>query len=334
MFGRWAAICVMCIGLTGPARAADIPPCRQSPGIPVRWIEEKDESDRIELMRRCRACGPPVARIDTSAAVAQLDSLAIVSWKLRAGHFTGGVPVEHFVLLIQEAHRGGPEVPTDYPEVYVPKRRANTPPSGVRLDIVACADSVGLNVFYVPSKRNGEPGSGPVEEDRGNAILSTLPLHDLTAIELPHEKYRRVAIAGTLTVRDPEGRTQNIRICCAHLDNRTRFPRYLMSMGVGRLRQARALVHALPERPCVLGGDFNTWALSVTERAVPHLRKFFPQPARLGKKTTNVARFRPDRRMDYILYDVPEEWNPGYKRIDERFGSDHYPLIGWLRFAN
>ena len=327
---------------------AQVPTCRESGVVPIRWVDEDDESDHIDLAKWCDAVGPPVVRVDTATAAVRLDSLIIISWnvyigggdlfefieQLRVGAFTDGNPVTHFVALLQEAHRAGPEVPTEYAEVYLPPRTAPTPPSGVRRDVVECAEALGLNIFYVPSMRNGKPGSGPTEEDRGNAILSTITLHDLTAIELPYEKYRRVAVAATVYLETPNGDRHDVRICCAHLDNRTRFPRVFVSMGVGRLRQARALAKALPERPAILGGDFNTWAPSYVERAVPELRKHFPQPEQLGKKSTNVARFRPDRRMDYVIYDVPQEWSPGYRRLDERFGSDHYPLLGWIRLAD
>ena len=47
--------------------------------------------------------------------------------------------------------------------------------------------------------RNGRPPQ--TDEDRGNAILSTEPLADLTAIELPFEQQRRVAVAATLRSR-------------------------------------------------------------------------------------------------------------------------------------
>ncbi len=57
------------------------------------------------------------------------------------------------------------------------------------------ATALGLSLFYVPSMRNGGANS---REDRGNAILSNLPLTDLAAYELPFERQRRVALAATI----------------------------------------------------------------------------------------------------------------------------------------
>jgi hypothetical protein len=39
--------------------------------------------------------------------------------------------------------------------------------------------------------------NGGVDEDRGNAILATLPLRDVAAIELPLVRERRVAVAAS-----------------------------------------------------------------------------------------------------------------------------------------
>lgn len=109
---------------------------------------------------------------------------------LRAGRLTGGRPVPHFVLLLQEVHRAGPQVPPTESES-VPRRIAANPPGGARVDIVEAARRLALELFYVPSMANGWE-SAPAEE-RGNAILSSLPLADLAAI--PYEAQRRVAVA-------------------------------------------------------------------------------------------------------------------------------------------
>ena len=110
---------------------------------------------------------------------------------------TGGEPIEHFVLFLQEVFRAGDEVPLDGPEKYTTPRTQGIPPSGPRIDIVQTARRLGLSLFYVPSMRNGGPGSGTTEEDRGNAILTTIPMEDFTAIELPLDYHRRVAVAAS-----------------------------------------------------------------------------------------------------------------------------------------
>ena len=37
------------------------------------------------------------------------------------------------------------------------------------------------------------------------------------------------------------------------------------------------------------------------------------------------------RRIDYMFFRLPEGWGARYERIDRNYGSDHYPLIGWVK---
>ena len=89
--------------------------------------------------------------------------------------------------------------------------------------------------------RNGEPGV--TSEDRGNAILSTLPLSDLTAIELPLERQRRVALARDGDRDAPGGAATPLRLICTHFTNMVMHHFWVLSES-GRLRQARALAQA------------------------------------------------------------------------------------------
>ena len=104
------------------------------------------------------------------------------------------------------------------------------------------AQRLGLNVYYVPSMRNGGPTS---DEDRGNAILSSLPLTDLRAIELPFERQRRVAVSATIAGRTTSGTPWQVRLVSAHLDNMSTIRRAWIGAEYGRARQARELAAAL-----------------------------------------------------------------------------------------
>ena len=86
-----------------------------------------------------------------------------------------------------------------------PARRRRIPgPRAPRADIVEVADALGLNLRYVPSMRNGADRS-----DRGNAILSDLPLSHAWAFELPLVLQRRVPVAATLLLAGgPRARRQ------------------------------------------------------------------------------------------------------------------------------
>src|SRR5213075_439929 len=157
----------------------------------------------------CGTVGPTVVEQSLLAADAQnTDSLAIITWNthvgagdigalvsdLRSGAVTDGVPVRDFVLLRQEVYRTGGEIPGLLYHVGVPGRIAPLPPTGKRIEVVQSARDAALNIFYVRTMRNGARLL-PLE-DRGNAILSTIRLHDLNAIELPLERQRRVAARG------------------------------------------------------------------------------------------------------------------------------------------
>ncbi len=94
------------------------------------------------------------------------------------------------------------------------------------------------------------------------------------------------------------------------------------------MRQAKALLRSLPEGSVVLGGDFNTWALWPFERTIPWIRREYRQPEKLDEKGTVAVPVLPDRRVDYLLFKLPDGWAAHYRRLDVRYGSDHYPLLG------
>ena len=274
-----------------------------------------------------------------------VDSVAVISWnthvgggdivrlvsELEAGKLTGGEPVGHFVLLLQEVYREGVGVPID-PAAAVPPRIVLAPHGRAREDIVATAARLGLHLFYVPSMANGRPAACEEPEDRGNAILSALPLTDLAAIELPFEAQRRVAVAATVTAMSSAGRRWDLRFASAHLDHRSRTDRLYRSFGAGRTRQARALVAALNGDRIVLGGDLNTWSIAPLEGAARVLEAHFPQPESAAVQATfGTAAGLGGMKLDRLMYRVPPAWAGPVQRISDTFGSDHHPLLGWIR---
>jgi hypothetical protein len=87
------------------------------------------------------------------------------------------------------------------------------------MDVQRFADE-GFAVLYAPSMRNGEGDARDehgAAEDRGNAIVSTLPLEDPRVIELPLERQRRVAAAATVAGQSVRSRWQ-LEIVDVHLD--------------------------------------------------------------------------------------------------------------------
>ena len=272
-----------------------------------------------------------------AATPATLGDLAVITWNVNVGAgdvaalveglrdgSVAGRPITRFVLLLQEAFRRGPNVPHG---VIQDAKSAGARRPGVgnreREDIVAVAARLGLALVYVPSMRNG----GPLEtdEDRGNAILSTEPLADISALELPFERQRRVAIDATISGQTTDGGRWSMNIANVHLDNRAPARRLWLFSIYTRLRQARGLMLGLSGGgPAIVGGDFNTWY-------------GFDDPV-FGELATTFGSTLPDDRrptfagllrLDHIFFRLPEGFTATSVRL-EKFGSDHHPLLATI----
>jgi endonuclease/exonuclease/phosphatase family metal-dependent hydrolase len=269
--------------------------------------------------------------------------LTVVSWNvhvgggdlptfvaaLRAGALTGDRPVGHFVILMQEAFRSSAAVPVPLPAYAAsPSRIHADPPSGPRDDILSQARALGLALYYAPAMRNGpEPYNG-LGEDRGNAILSTLPLSDLAAMELPFDKRRRVAIAATVTHAPGTPTAARLRVASLHLDASAGPARLWLFASGFRAMQARQFLTTLdPQQPTILGSDLNTWSEGPREPAYTILRDWFTESPSPGLKHTFAF---PWFRLDYLFYRLPGGWRTATWRAPSPFGSDHFPLIGQL----
>jgi endonuclease/exonuclease/phosphatase family metal-dependent hydrolase len=181
-------------------------------------------------------------------------------------------------------------------------------------DIEALADRAGMWLAYVPSMPNGRHA----REDRGCAILSTLPLESPAAIELPWVRQRRVAVMATLAAREP-ARGAPLRVVSMHLDNRS-----------GRREQAEALADWL--RPIasandrlIVGGDFNSWFGS-NEETVQAMDRVVPLVRSCGGRGS----FRFGLRLDH-LFATPSASVAQCEIAADTYGSDHHPVIALLK---
>ncbi len=348
--------------------------CRTIVQPGLTWLGPTETGDVATLDEWCKTVGPPV--IDSTphpsfGAWQARDSVAVVAWNVNAGsgellalferelHLECATPTpaaraafSHFVLLAQEAFRRSATVPSMSPRSTIPPRTSERPRSGSRIDIVETARQCGLAVMYVPSMRNGHDEYDGEREDWGNAILSTLPLSDFIAIELPFEASRRVAVGATIHAPDRD----SLRAVSVHLSTFPGAWRVLRTGNSGRVRQANGLVDALRaverlrsgtagtacDPPCssnrsaelsistIAGGDLNTW--SSRETALRHLWEHFPdsprndQPTR-GPFPTDHLVFRIRAGNTTGLHVVTES----YRRIDASYNSDHQPRILWVR---
>jgi endonuclease/exonuclease/phosphatase family metal-dependent hydrolase len=244
------AVLVLTVTAWAPASAGAPLSClREVSG--VTWLRWDEGRELLDLW--CHSIGPPVL-VGAPVTDAEISRLVVVSWNVHVG----GGDVEELisrilgrtsdrgtglVVLLQETFRAGVDVPELSPSALRAPRAIR--PRRPRPDIVGVASRLGLSVAYVPSMRNGPATELEAREDRGNAVLSTEPMSDIRAIELPFGKQRRVAVAATVTPR----RSTPIRVVATHFDTNS-----------DRVRQADALVErlgSLLDLPVIVGGDFN-----------------------------------------------------------------------------
>lgn len=305
----------------------------------VSWFGPQPTAELAAISTWRRSVGPPLVVGNATGETSPADSMVVVNWNMHVG---GGDlarlyadvrreagPDLPIVFLIQEAYRSGSEVPrtldagASFAALIRSRRR-----DGTREEIRAVAQSLGLHAYYVPSMRNGGP---PSDEDRGNAILATIPLHDLSAIELPFERQRRVAVAATVTGRTAAGAPWSVRLVSTHLDNMVGARRLWIAGGeFGRTRQARGLLSALNDpAPLVLGGDLNTW-FGFQDSAYRATARAFPQTIVTDRRAT----FRGLLRLDHMFFRLKDGWTANFRRANDSYDSDHYPLIGRVEFGS
>ena len=332
-----------------PARIASLS-CRQwsaSGDVAPAWIAPSDLNSRFRLSRWCETVGPIFFQGRPAAAAESVETLAIVSWnvhegggdvddlvrRLRGGGFTAGVPVEQFVLLLQEATRREHGVAMRAPRGYPAPRRIASQPSKSDGDIRRFAQE-GYAVLYAPSMSNGTADG--TAEDRGNAIVSTLPLQEPRLIELPFERQRRVVVAAALEGRRASGVPWRLELINVHLD--TALALFHGGPFEARRRQTAALLDALETFPAyrageataVIAGDFNTWR-GDGETALKLLRTEFPDTPMEDGAPTWTGPLGVHATLDHIFV-RGRVATSRVTRLPSRFGSDHYPLLTVVHF--
>jgi endonuclease/exonuclease/phosphatase family metal-dependent hydrolase len=263
---------------------------------------------------------PAASPVDVSK-----DGLILATWNIHEG----GGDLERFVeylrrprndpraspavvILLQEVARANESVPDEFPStVRAPGRiRPDRAPS---FDIAAVAHTLGMSLAYVPSMRNGRSIESGRREDRGSAILSTLPLADIVGIELPWVSQRRVAVMATVIARR-DGAPWSLRVISVHLDNRP--SRSIQAAALARF--AKTLAH--DDGPLVIGGDLNTW-FGPAEAAVRQLDAVVPRITACGDRAT----VRLGLRLDHLFTTLAPETMSRCEIAHEFFGSDHRP---------
>jgi endonuclease/exonuclease/phosphatase family metal-dependent hydrolase len=300
--------------------------------LPWRGLEGRD---RLEAWRA--NVGDPVALDAAPTRVLEdIRGIGLISWNCWIGRGRIADVVARvrdatdipLVICLQEAYRADASVPA-WATGRAARRAAGgfSPLARERADIVETAAALGLNLRYAPSMRNGAEAT-----DRGNAILSDLPLGDALAFELPMVLQRRVPIVATLPL--PGG---PLHVVSAHLDPRGP-PGYAWLGVAGRAAQTEYLLQQLPGDLVVLAADLNL-GRGRRERSwrLLHEAGFatgIPPAAPSWRHTFHAL---PRLVLDYVLVRdrIGTLAREAVERLDEDprdrgptvFGSDHHPLL-------
>jgi len=297
----------------------------------MTWTRWDDNRTSLDLW--CQSVGRPVVE-SRPAAPGSFGGMRILSWNVNVG----GGRLEDLLprvlddaaragmsltILLQETFRTGDAVPESYPAALkVPKAIRPRRPA---MDVHDIATSFGLSVAYVPSMRNGPATLLDEREDRGNAILSTEPIVDVHALELPFGKQRRVAVSALIAAR---GAIQPIRVVSTHFDTNG-----------DRAAQAAALsdrLMAFADAPLFVGGDLNSRG-GLDDNAVLALATRVPM-ASCGTGRTNRWPLRldvlvPIGRLDFMFAGTSaEDLVRGCETLPDAYDSDHLPLLMTLRY--
>lgn len=310
----------------------------------LRWYRAEEDRDVRLDAAWCAVVGPPVVRARPAGHFPAWEAgtdLEVVAWNtaVGAGDLFAFLDRElgldcsvaqprlrdgarPFVMLLQEVWRKSDDLPRVEGGDSIPWTLGPDLPDDA-LDFVATAERCGLAYLYVPSSRNGPDDDRRPGEDRGNAILTTLPFNAPIAFDLPHEGGRKVAVA--ITSNAPDG--ERVRFVSTHLDVASTLLRSLITGNQTRARQALGLIDGIAEAEAdgpltqvvVVGGDFNTWAGN--ESSLQFLRQAFPESPRwddLGTRGSFPADHIFFRRRAYRHFELD-----GYERIEDTYGSDH-----------
>lgn len=310
-------------------------------------IQHPDDS-RLRLEGWRQNVGPPVA-LDAPHPkdhhTTDTSTLLVLSWNVWIGRgrlrevvsrirngdlrHLGAEPETPLVILLQEACRTDPALPAggtgSVGRVLLAQR-------GPQEDVVETAQALGLSLRYAPSMRNGL-----LPSDRGNAILSSLPLEDAHAVELPLVLQRRVAVTAAASVGG-----RGIRLVSAHLDPRGP-PGHRWLGAAGRELQARHLLSILTDDTVILGADLNLGRgrYEAAWRLLDQAGFTFGVPPSTPR-WRHTFHALPRLVLDYLLVRDPSGLihRAQVHRVDEHpqdrgprvFGSDHHPLLARIDF--
>lgn len=280
------------------------------------WLSPENAESRKRLRSWCDAVGPVIVHEPGGPRPVHPDTpVIVVSWNMAVGKgqlltLLEALHDEHpgsdVVLLLQEAYRS--EIP---PKICPPDtgraRAIGQPRSPGSEDIISLADRTSMYGVYAPSMRNGRDCAAEPREDRGNAILSTLPLSEIAIIELPFSQQRRVAVAARVRVGDG-----TVGVISTHFDT-------LRGHGASGYAIVQSIALLGWTSSVVVAGDFNSFL--PLDAGVRQMKDHFVE-LDCGRQPTHDN----GARLDHIFIGRQDAPLP-CRTSATRFGSDHSPLI-------
>ena len=310
------------------------------PSFPLRRRSRgSHRRDRDPMVRRSRdGARASVRRFFPTVAPAlptRVDEITVVSWNTALGEADVVAMVRHAAARPARSccccRRSIAAVPKcrarsgATPRTRATCRARRARPGAHEIDAVAA--ELGLSVYYVPSMRNGgavrlgrrsrqrhslEPPAHRPRRDRAS-VRAPAPRRDLGDDHRHHD--RRRALARARRQRAPRQH------------RRARATAGLAGSTAARGRRAgSSRCCATTCRRC--SAATSTRGLAPPSRPTSKRRRRFPRRA----CATRAPTFRGLLRLDHVFLRLAPGWVAEFRRGDERFGSDHYPLVGTLRF--
>lgn len=189
----------------------------------------------------------------------------------------------------------------------------NTARSGSIDEAKEIAGKLDMNVFF--GKAIDYDGG-----EYGVAILSKFPMSEEVVHKLPGTNGEPRVLA-TAKLSLPDGK--DIRFGSTHLDAGSSANRELQINEIAEIASDEAL-------PFIIGGDFNATPDSEVIRVLDYN---FDRTCKLCPPTIPVN--DPQKAIDFIAYHHPEDKFSveSHKVIDEKYASDHLPIIAVIKMA-
>ncbi len=161
------------------------------------------------------------------------------------------------------------------------------------------------------------------EGEYGVAILSRFPIersmnHPLPTAGGTGGELRTLAVA---TVKLPNGK--NLVFACTHLD--------AQGNDTNRVLQINKIIEILGKesKPVIIAGDFNA---TPSDKVINKLDSRFTRTC-IANCGFTIPVINPTKTIDYIAFSPAAAFNViSHKVIDEKYASDHLPVVAELRF--